>query len=247
MKRSHLRRLTVPILVFVFASLGLASAQVDDRARALLEGLQPPAGETIETLDQVMTMTIYQGDDEPTEVRTRTVVDYAGERAAIETEVGPGMVATMVLADGQARMVMNGMSLPLPAAMSGSFEGIFDRAPEDLLAEGATATYDGVQAYGDLLEGEQVTVTGASLVAGVDGSDVSRYVFDDEGRLAGMVVDTDEGTLVTVFDEPFSGSPVVGRSATMYRLDGAGGAERFATMTFEDVRINEPIEDGTFD
>jgi hypothetical protein len=246
MNRSPVRHLTLTVLTLVLVGWQVAAAQVDDRARALLEGLQPPAGETIDTLDQVMHMTVFAGGGEQ-EVRTRTIVDYVGERAAIETEVGPDMVATMVFSDGQARMVVGGMSLPLPPTMSDAFDGIFDRAPEDLLADGATATYDGVQAYGDLVEGEQVTVTGGSLVAGVDGSDVSRYVFDDEGRLLAVVVDSDEGTLVTVFDEPFTGSAVVGRSATMYRLDDAGGSERFAIMTFEDVRINEPIEDGTFD
>lgn len=233
------------VVLGLLISLGFAFAQVDDRARELLEGLQPPAGEVVDTVDQVMRMTIYQGGTEQ-EVRTRTIIDFVGERAAIETEMAPGMVATLVLVDGEVRMMMGGMALPMPAAMSDAFVGIFERNPDDLFAEGATASYDGMQAYGDLVEGEQVTLTGPGLVAGVEQSDASRYLFDDQGRLLAVVVETGDGSMVTVFDEAFMGSPAVGRSATMYLL-GAEGEERFATMTFEQVRINEPIEEGTFD
>jgi hypothetical protein len=130
--------------------------------------------------------------------------------------------------------------------MADSFDGIFDRDPGEALPEGATATYDGPVAYGDLLEGQQVTVRGVSLVAGVEDADESRYVFDDAGSLIGVVSETDEGLFVTVFDEPFTGSGVVGRSAMTYLLDDAGNAEPFATMTFEDVLVNEPIPEGTF-
>jgi hypothetical protein len=156
------------------------------------------------------------------------------------------MVATVVIQDGQARMVMSGMALPLPPALAESFDGIFDRDPGELLAEGSTATFDGPMAYGDLLEGDQVTVVGASLVAGVEDADESRYVFDASGRLLGVVTDADGERIVMVFDEPFTGSGVVGRDATLYLLDDAGTAELFATMAFEDVRVNEPIPEGTF-
>lgn len=222
----------------------VASAQVDDRARALLEGLVPPAGETVDTLQQTMVMTLHQQGD--TEVRTRSIIDFATRRAAIDTEISEGMVVTVVIADGQARMLMSGMAVPLPPALAASFDGVFDRDPGEVLAEGSTATFDGPVAYGDLLEGEQVTVRGASLVAGVEEADESRYVFDGAGRLLGVVTEADGGLMVMVFDEPFTGSGVVGRNATMYMLDAAGAAERFASMAFEDVLVNEPIPEGTF-
>ena len=238
-------RLQAVLLALVLAvTVASASAQVDDRARALLEGLVPPAGETVETLQQTMVMTLHQQGD--TEVRTRSIIDYAMRRAAIETEVGPGMIATVVIADGQVRMLMGGMALPLPAALAETFEDVFDRDPGDVLPEGATATYDGEMVYGELLEGEQVTVRGASLVAGLEDSDESRYVFGASGSLLGVVTVTDDGLMVLVFDEPFTGTGLVGRNAAMYLLDDAGTAERFATMTFEDVLVNEPIPEGTF-
>ncbi len=244
MKRTVIRRPAVLLALVLAMTAFFASAQVDDRARTLLEGLVPPAGETVETLQQTMVMTLHQQDD--MEVRTRSIIDYVARRAAIETEVGPGMMATVIVADGQVRMLMGGMALPLPAALAESFDGVFDRDPDELLAEGSTATYDGPMAYGDLLEGEQVTVRGASLVAGVEDTEESRYVFDGAGRLLGVVSETDDGLVVMVFDEPFTGSGVVGRNATMYLLDGAGTAERFATMAFESVLVNEPIPEGTF-
>ena len=244
MKRTP-NRLPAVLLALVLAMTAfVASAQVDDRARALLEGLVPPAGETVDTLQQTMVMTLHQQDD--MEVRTRTIIDYTTRRAAIDTELGEGMVATVVIADGEAKMLMSGMALPLPPALAESFDGVFDRDPGDALPEGSTATFDGPMAYGDLLEGDQVTVRGASLVAGVEDSEESRYVFDGSGRLLGVVSQTDDGLLVMVFDEPFTGSGVVGRNATMYLLDDAGTAERFATMAFEDVLVNEPIPEGTF-
>ena len=239
-------RLPAVVLALVLAMTAfVASAQVDDRARVLLVGLGPPAGEPVDTLQQTMVMTLHQQDD--TQMRTRSIFDYVERRAAIETEVAPGMVATVLVVDGQVSMRMGGMALPLPPVMAESFEGIFDRDPGEALPEGATASFDGPVAYGgDLLAGDQVTVRGAALVAGVEGSDESRYVFDGDGRLLGVVSETDEGLFATVFDEPFAGSGVVGHSAVMYLLDAAGTAERFATMAFEDVLVNEPIPEGTF-
>ncbi|MDF1522335.1 MAG: hypothetical protein P1P87_05880 [Trueperaceae bacterium] len=129
---------TVPVrwlVALLLASLfAAAAAQVDERARTLLEGLVPPAGETVDTLQQVMVMTLHQQGD--TEVRTNSIIDYVNRRAAIETEVGPGMVATVVIADGQTRMVLGGMSLPLPPALGDAFDDVFDRDPGEAFPEG---------------------------------------------------------------------------------------------------------------
>jgi hypothetical protein len=242
---SHfLERLRPSVLIVVAALLvSFAAAQIDDRARSLLEGIQPAPGETVETLQQVMLMTLHQQGD--MEVRTKTVIDYVNERAAIETEISPGMVATIVVADGQVRMAMGGMSLPLPAAIGDEFADMFDADPNDPLAGIESASYDGFQSYGDLAEGEQVTVRGAVAVAGVDDAEVARYLFDGQGRLVAVVVDSSDGMVLSVFDEPVTGSTAVGSNATLY-LETAAGYERFATMRFEEVLVNEPIPEGTF-
>lgn len=236
-------RPSVFIAVCAALLVSFAAAQIDDRARSLLEGIQPSPGEAVETLQQVMVMTLHQQGDMA--VRTSTIIDYVTKRAAIETEISPGMVATIIVADGQVRMAMGGMSLPLPAAIGDEFADMFDADPNDPLAGIDSASYDGVQSYGDLAEGEQVTVRGAVAVAGVDDSEVARYLFDGQGLLVAVVVDSPDGVILSVFDEPVTGSTAVGRDAVMY-LETAGGFERFATMRFEQVLVNEPIPEGTF-
>jgi hypothetical protein len=244
---SHSRTVrTVALLgVLVLASLHLAAAQVDDRARELLAGLQPPAGETIDSLEQVMVMTIFAGGGEQT-VRTKSSIDYVGRRAAIAAEIAPGMSTTIIITDDDVQMRMGGMTIPLPPGMTDAYEGIFDRAPEDVLAEGASASYDGVHSYGGLVEGEQVTLSGSAPIAGLEQAGETRMLFDGEGRLLAVVVDSGEGLMLMLFDEPVTGSAVVGRNATMYLLE-ADEPERFATMAFEEIRINEPFAEGTFD
>jgi hypothetical protein len=245
MRSLHAFRTRLLVALLAIATLPFASAQIDDRARALLEGLQPADAEVVDTLDQVMVMT-FDVAGEATTVRSRTIIDFVGERAAIDSELAPGMSTTIVIVDGQARMRMAGMMMPLPGLMADAFDGIFSREAFDMLGDGATASYDGVRAYGGLVEGQQVTFSGPTNFAGIDDVNESRLLFDAQGRLLAVVVDSDEGEMLILYDEPFIGSAAVGRSATMYWLRTAG-PERFATMVFEDVRINEPIADGTFD
>lgn len=232
-------------IVLVLATLAsTATAQVDDRARALLEGLQPTEAEVIETLDQTTVVTVEAQD--ATEVRSRTVVDYVGQRARVDTEVGPGMAATVLIVDGTLSMNVGGMRLPLPPELGEQFADIFETDPNDPLAGIDSATFDGPVAYGDLVSGDQVTVTGAAEVAGLDGSGVTRYVFANDGGLLAVASDGDDGaTILMVFDQPLRGSPAIGRSAAMYELRG-DQSQRVATIRYEDVRINEPIPDDMF-
>jgi len=233
----------VAVAVLVAALASSAAAQIDERARVLLEGLRPPAGEVIETLDQTMVMTLeLEGG---MEVRTRSIIDYVNERALIDTEIMPGMSMTIVVLDGQMQMRMGGMSLPLPPDLGADYADMFAGDPNDPLEGAERASYDGIVSYAGLVSGQQVTVVGSAQVAGLDAADEARYLFDDQGRLLAVVAESDEGVLLFVFDEPVTGSAVVGHSATMYMLQG-DEAERFATMRFEEVRINEPIDEGLF-
>lgn len=230
----------------LLAAAGAALAQVDDRARELIEGLQTGEYADIRTLDQTMVATVHMGGAEQT-MRTRTIVDYEARRAAIDTELAPGMAVRIVIEDGSARMVMGGMSMPVPPGMDAAYDGIFDRGP-DLLAEGVSATYDGVHAYGDLVSGHQVTLRDAAGLPGLEGADEQRLVFDDDGRLIAVVAVVPEaGTMVSIPEEPQLGSPFIGSDATIYLLHDDGAAELFMTMRFEDVRVNEPIDPGAFD
>jgi hypothetical protein len=226
-------------------AFAIALAQVDDRARSLLEGLAQTQGESVDTIDRAMVMTMHiEGSEHAT--RTRTVIDYVGRRAAIDMEIAPGLTTRIVMVDGQLRMMMGGMALPVPPGMGDQFAGIFDTTPESLLDDETTATYDGVVAYGGLVEGEQVTLVGATAFPGMERAAETRLVFGADGRLLAVVIDTDDGPMITVYDAPVAGNPFAGADATMYLLRDEG-PELFATLRFEHVRINEPIEPGTFD
>lgn len=243
MSRLHVR-LILSIALLIAA--GVALAQIDERARELLEGLQTDQQAEIRTLDQTMIMTIYAEGMEQT-VRTRTRVDFEQRRAAIDTEVAPGMSIRIVIEDDQARMLMGGMAMPLPPGMDEGYGAIFEREP-DLFAEGVSATYDGVQSYGDVLEGHQVTLHNAAGLPGVEGAQAQRLVFDDDGRLIGFVAEVPEvGVMVGVLDEPHQGNPFVGRDATIHLLQPDGTAEEFMRMRFEDTRVNEPIDPAAFE
>jgi hypothetical protein len=239
-----------PFRLILFLALliaaGVAIAQIDDRARELLEGLQAGEQADIRTLDQTMVMTIYAQGTEGT-VRTRTLIDYEQRRAAIETEPAPGMSVRIVIADGQTRMLMGGVTMPLPPGMDDAYDSIFEREP-DLFAEGVSASYDGVQTYGDLLAGHQVTVRNAAVLPGVEGAEEQRLIFDDEGRLVGFVAEVAEtGVTVAVFDEPQRTNPFVGRDATMHLLLPDGTSEPVMRMQFEEARVNEPIDPAAFE
>jgi hypothetical protein len=233
-------------LLALLLAAGLATAQIDDRARELLEGLQTGDQADIRTLDQTMIATIYAHGTEQT-VRTRTQVDYERRRAAIETEPAPGMSIRIVIVDGQTRVFMGGMTMPIPPGVDDAYGSIFEREP-DLFAEGVSATYDGFQAYGDLLAGHQVTVRNAAVLPGVEGAQEQRLIFDDDGRLVGFVAEVAEvGVMVGVFDEPLQGNPFVGRDATMHLLLHDGTTQPFMRMRFEDARVNEPIDPAAFE
>jgi hypothetical protein len=239
------------LLLALLLAAGMATAQIDeraidDRARELLEGLQTGDQAEIRTLDQTMIATIYAHGTEQT-VRTRTRVDYEERRAAIESELAPGMSVRIVIANGQTRMLVGGMEMPLPAGMDETHGTIFEHEL-DLVAEGVSATYDGVQTYGDLLAGHQVTVRDAAGLPGVEGAQEQRLVFDDDGRLVGFVAEVPEaGVMVGVFDEPQRGNPFVGRDATMHLLLDDGTTQPFMRMRFEDARVNEPIDPAAFE
>lgn len=239
---------TLRFIVFLALLIGAsgASAQIDDRARELLEGLHWGEHGDIRSLDQTMIMTVQTGGTEQT-LRTRSRVDYEQRRAAIDTEVAPGVAVRFVIANGQTRMLMGGMAMPIPPGMDDSFSGMFERDP-DLLAEGVSASYDGFQAYGDLLAGHQVTVRNAAGLPGAEGSQEQRLVFDDDGRLLGFVAEVPEaGLMVAVLDDPQLANPFVGSDMRTYLLQGDGTAPPFMRMRFEEARVNEPIDPAAFD
>jgi hypothetical protein len=234
------KRIALPVLLALMVLVSIASAQIDDRARALLEGLFVAPEASILTLDQVMVMEV-----EGMEVRTRTVLDYANERARIETEAMPGMTMVILFVDGKVSMMMGGMTMPAMPGIADAYEDIFAADPNDPFAGLERATYDGVQSYGGLVSGEQVTIWGTTAVAGLDGGEEAKLIFNPAGELLGIVSDTEEGTILMLFDRPVSGSVALGHDAVIY-LQRGGSFQPFSRFRFEDVRINQPLDPALF-
>lgn len=244
------QRLLTSAVLFISLLVGFASAQVDDRARELLEGLTPAAGFELTTLDQTTVMTIPPRDGQDEIVtRTRMAVDFVNERAAFITELTEGMSTRLVYQDGNSSMHIAGMpmALPVPADMASVFSDAFEQPSMDLLAqEDLTATYDGVVSYADVLQGHQVTYSGHYDPVGGTENGESSLVFDDAGELIGSATEVDGELMVMVYDAPYDPEqPLATRDMTMYEIVG-DSATLFATMTYEDQRINEPLDESLF-
>lgn len=238
-----LRMLPALILLLV----GLAHAQFDQRSRELLEGLTMAQQPEISTLDQTMVMTTYQGGENT--VTTRTVIDYVGRRAVIVSELPGGISSRMVHKDGSTTMTMAGlpMAIPAPPELATTFDSIFDPA-QDLLEQDGSAVYDGVVSYGDLVTGHQVTYTGRYEAMGSSEASVVRFLFDDADQYIAQVVEMEPGVLlISIFEGGISDlHSLAGRDATMYSWDGQT-ATLFAVMRFQDVRIDEALDESLFD
>jgi len=252
MNSKNLLRLAFLVLALL---TGFAAAQIDDRARELIEGLATAEQSSdLQTMDMTMTMFIPDaegvGDITTT---TRSLIDYVGRRAVIISELAEGMSTRMVHIDGQTSMYMSGMNmaLPVPPAMAGVFDTMFepDTYGNMLEQDGVTATYDGEVSYGDLLAGEQVTVTGDFTgmdVPGMTESSVTKMVFGPGGEPLGVVTESDGNTIVMVYDEAWDPSKIVPPNTTMYEFaDGSGTL--YATMTYENVSVNEPLDETLFE
>jgi hypothetical protein len=90
-----------------------------------------------------------------------------------------------------------------------------------------------------------LTVWGSTAVAGLEAGEEARFLFNPAGELLAIVSDTDEGTILMLFDAPVSGSVALGNDAVIYLQQG-GGFQPFSRFRFEDVRINEPLDPALF-
>lgn len=244
-------RLAAALLALLLAAF--AGAQADERALHLLEGMQradPWAGETIETVEMVVVMVSHGAP--AFESRTRTVVDYVGRRALIVSDLGDGTVTVLRVVDGQVSMSVAGEEIALPPGMAALYDAVFDAPATDLDPAASGARYDGMRAYGDLVEGEQVTVRGAALLpagfeaAGAFGEESeAALLFDAAGRLIATVVETVEGKLLGLVDDPDETATLGWSSWTGYWLR-PDGPELAMSVRYDLLRVNQPIADGTF-
>lgn len=243
-----------PLVILLVASLlaavaGFASAQIDDRARDFLEGLNDRFDIDIDTVDQTARVTTFLPDGTPVPVTSRTILDYVNRRAATFTEVAPGMQAIMLFKDGKVSMRVAGVPLPMPVPPDAaeSFEEMFEPAAWSGLKEGDIATYDGPVTYGDLLAGEQVSYTTTHEIDGQEKPATTRFVFASDDALLGYLIETDDGgPLLIVLDAPATGGYLTAMSYSMYVQDG----ETWTLMNkteFTEYLVNEPIDESLFE
>ncbi len=237
-------------LTLVAATLvSLAAAQIDDRARTFLEGLNQRFDTDVTTLDQTSIVTTYMPDGSTVSATIRTVIDYVQRRAATVTEVMPGMEAIMIVKDGQMTMKVPGMpmALPAPPEAAESLEALFEPPAWPGFKDGDRATYDGQVAYGELLAGEQVSYTTKHVLDGEETDYTTRFVFGPDGAVLGYLVESpDVDPLLMVLDAPATGGYLAGLDASLYLPDG-GGWKLSATMEFLEYKVNEPIDESLFE
>ena len=229
------------LFVLIALSLSLATAQVDPRARPLLDGLSDALAtqpETLEATDTTLCTTLYQDGKAQPEACVRMVMDFANRRIYNETRTQVGdklQTFKLIYRDGRAAFTtsLSERAVELPKAQLAAMEKAFEDAL-DQFAEGTNvlpddverATYDGQIRYGEVLTGEKVTITTTSPVAipGVapSGELALSFIFDPQGRGVGSVVKTpQQGTLLQVYTNPED--PVPYRryaDATLYILEG---------------------------
>ncbi len=224
--------------------LATASAQVDARARALLEGLQPVTTEEVRNVDQTVVNTIYVDGDEM-ETNARIVIDFEGRRLVMLTEVAPGMSTRLLLKDGQVTMSMPGlpMTLPAPPESAAQLEQMFDQNEPILLKDGDTATYDGEVDYGGIVSGEQVTYT----FHDESGEPTTiQYLFQD-GKIIGMHMDMDSsGEMLVAYDTAVDTQALLGYDSTTYLLDD-GTWNIVSRSRVEAIAYNVVLDESLFE
>lgn len=233
------------VAAFMAALLACAFAQeIDPRGVALLEGIGgADMPEQIDSMDMTFSSTTYvEGEEFAT--RSRTVIDYVNERAAIISEV-MGMETRMILADGQAKMSVMGMTMPLPPGADDQFQSIFDQStPTSLIETADRITFDGPVNYGDLLVGDQVTYEGNAGVYGLPESPVFHYVFDADGALLGMHLPSESGEMLMVNKEPVRDT-LMSYDMLVYMLQG-GEWTLAQEMTLESLEYNVEVDASLF-
>ncbi len=247
----HLRSRTTPLLTaFLLTALfSVVNAQVDDRARTLMEGLTGGMYDEVNSLQMHANITSFPPGQDSVTLSMETIVDYVGRRAVIN-QSSPMMgdfTSSFIITDDQIMMSVMGMKMPAPAGMAGEFSTIFDQpGAVDPFGEGATASFDGPVNYGDLLVGDQVTYNGNFAVGEASEGDEVQYVFNAAGELLGAHFDTGDGEALMVYAEPVSGNSLLAANMSMYMNDG-GAWELFAVMEYSDVIVNGSIDSSLFD
>jgi hypothetical protein len=247
LSRSCMARVLLAVLLAALFSV--ASAQIDERARTLMEGLAGGMHDEVNSLQMRLEVTTFPPDGDPVTMIIESIVDYVERRAVINqsSEAMGGFTSSFIISGDQITMSVMGMEQPVPPELAGEFSKIFD-LPEaaDVFGEDSTASFDGAVNYGDLLAGDQVTYSGKFAVDGVTEVNEVQYVFNAAGELLGVHFDTGDGEVLMVYAEPVSGNSPLAADTSMY-MNENGKWEPFVVMEYSGLIINGSIDDSLFD
>ena len=252
------RSRTLPVLVLlVLLSAGLVAgqvgAQIDERARELLEAHRPQAEVTdYRTVQQIVLITMY--DDDGTvdwAVRVQIALDFENHRMSMVNFRDNELNFKVVYADGESLVYSPDTGIR-PYAFAGqdeTYAQFLDQRTVNPFEGIEAATYDGFHSYAGLVAGEQVTITEGFL--DLPGANVRPFklLFDEPGVLVASVVEPPEiGTVITVYDTPLSAHQLVDRPQdySMYVVED-GEPRLVQRVSTEEIRFDELLDESLFD
>jgi hypothetical protein len=239
------------VVLLAICMLGAATAQVDERARELLEGAHLATEITeLQTLQHTTIMTMYAPDGTiDAELTTHSALDQENRRIAIRMFDADELSMAMVFADGRGSMLMPGSGVVrVPPELGAFLNDLLDQPPTGSWQGYEDARYDGFRSYAGIVAGEQVTVWGfVASIPGLVMDAETRLLFDEAGRMIAVISETpDLGTLLAVIDAPTEAASLAMTSFTTYVLDD-DGAVLLSRLRYEDVRVDDPLDERLFD
>jgi hypothetical protein len=239
------------VILLALCVLGAATAQVDERARELLEGAHLATEmPEFQTLQHTTIMTTYAPDGtSDAEMRTHSALDRENRRVAIRMFEAQELSMAMVFADGRGSMLMPGSGvMPVPPELAAFLNDLLDQPPTGSWQGYEDARFDGLRSYAGIVAGEQVTVWGfGATIPGLVMDAETRLLFDEAGRMIAVISETpDLGTVLAVIDAPTEAASLAMTSFTTYVLDD-DGAVLLSRFRFEDVKVDDPLDESLFD
>lgn len=254
--------------LFLLTLATTAWAQLDPKAQPFLDAytayfteaqVPQPEGGKLETIDMTMCVSINV-PEAPPETCTRTVLNYSRRWLMSETQGEDGF--KMVYRDGKVQMrsiSLGGEPFTLPRAETRKIERQFKTMFKQLqeMQNGKwsqqdfeSSHYDGFVRYGKVIAGEQVTTTVTApsfgMVPGDTQSATTRFIFNKEKTVIGMVIKTPQGKMLSIPNNPKAKNPLAWfMNATYYTLKG-NKPVRQGTMRLTRYRLNAPLEERLF-
>ena len=239
----------------------------------LLEQAVPTDLPDLTSVETTMTIeTLFEGGTFSSE--NYSMFDLTKRRVYAQTIIGGGetiiddeavtlgeTVITTRYANGEVTVttdndeLFGGEQLPTPPGLAGQLEAQL----EQILDGGFTdptqfidyelISCDGQQSYGDVVQGEQVSVRLGenNLLPGMS-DQVMRTVFDEAGQVKGSVVEVPEfGTQLVAFGKVETNDSGLTEGMTMYTYSWDGEQAEYAGTTTLNYTYNQPVDESLFE